>query len=75
MDNITNNFYVNNHLEVLVCDDDGKRVFVIVDTDSGIEEEISEFAARVMCMTPDSTINMDNWEDFCTAQGVFLEDN
>jgi len=75
MDNITNNFYVNNHLEVLVCDDDGNRVFVIVDTDSGIEEEISEFAARVLCMTPDSTISMDNWEDFCTASGVFLEDN
>lgn len=75
MDNIINNYWVNNHLEVYAYDDDGKRVFVIVDTDSGIEEEISEYAARVMCMTPDSSINMDNWDDFCTASGYFTEDN
>ena len=75
MDNIINNYWINNHLEVLVCEDEGKRVFVVVDTDSGIEEEISEYAARVMCMPPDSSINMDNWEDFCTASGFFQEDN
>ena len=75
MDNITNNFYVNNHLEVLVCDDDGRRVFVIVNTDSGIEEEISDYAARVICINPDSTITMENWEDFCAASGIFTEDN
>ena len=75
MDNITNNYIVNNHLEVLVCEDNGKRIFVLVNTDSGIEEEISEYAARAMCMTPDSTINPDNWEDFCTARGIFTEDN
>ena len=75
MDNITNNFYVNNHLEVLVCDDDGRRVFVIVNTDSGIEEEISDYAARVICINPDSTITPENWEDFCAASGIFVEDN
>ena len=75
MDNIVNNYWINNHLEVLVCEDEGKRVFVVVDTDSGIEEEISEGAARVLCMTPDSSINMDNWEDFCTLWGSFKEDN
>ena len=75
MDNIVNNFYVNNHIEVCVCDDDGRRVFVIVNTDSGIEEEISDYAARVICITPDSTITMENWEDFCTARGIFTEDN
>mgnify|MGYP003132080061 CR=1 FL=1 len=75
MDNITNNYIVNNHLEVLVCDEPGNRVFLIVNTDSGIEEEISENAARAMCMTPDSTINPDNWDDFCTASGIFTEDN
>lgn len=74
MDNIINNYWINNHLEVLVCDDEGERVFVIVDTDSGIEEEISDRAARVLCMTPDSTINPDNWEEFCTASGRFCED-
>ena len=75
MDNIVNNFYVNNHIEVCVCDDDGRRVFVIVNTDSGIEEEISDYAARVICITPDSTITMENWEDFCAARGIFTEDN
>ena len=33
MDNIVNYYPINNHLEVLVCDDDGTRVFVIVNTD------------------------------------------
>jgi len=75
MDNIVNYYPINNHLEVCVCDDDGTRVFMIVNTDWPIEEEISEHAARAMCMTPDSTINPDNWEDFCTARGVFVEDN
>ena len=75
MDNIINNYWVSSWIEVLVCEDEGERVFVVVDTDSGIEEEISERAAKVMCMTPDSTINMDNWEDFCTASGFFLQDH
>ena len=75
MDNIVNYYPINNHLEVLVCDDDGKRVFVVINTDSGLEEEISERAALILCTTPDSTITPENWEDFCTARGRFLEDN
>ena len=75
MDNIVNNYPINNHLEVLVCDDNGQRVFVIVNTDDGSESTISEFAARTICINPDSTITMENWEDFCTARGRFVEDN
>ena len=75
MDNIVNYYPINNDLEVCVCDDDGRRVFVIVNTDSGIEEEISEYAARAICINPASTITMENWEDFCTARGIFTEDN
>ncbi len=75
MDNIVNNYWVSSWLEVCVCDDDGKRVFVIVNTDDGSESTISEFAARVICINPDSTITMENWEDFCTARGYFTEDN
>jgi hypothetical protein len=80
MDNIVNYYPLTHysrgsHLEVLVCDDDGERKFVIVNTDSGLEEEISERAALLICTTPDSTITPENWEDFCTARGVFVEDN
>ena len=75
MDNIVNNYWVSSWLEVCVCEDDGKRVFVIVNTDDGTEEPISEFAARTICINPDSTITMENWEDFCTASGYFTEDN
>jgi len=75
MDNIVNYYPINNHLEVCVCDDDGTRVFVIVNTDDGTEESISESAARAICINPDSTITMENWEDFCTASGIFVEDN
>jgi len=63
MDNIVNYYPINNHLEVCVCDDDGT------------EESISESAARAICINPDSTITSENWEDFCTARGIFVEDN
>ena len=76
MDTYTNNYIVNNHIEVLVGEHEpGVRQFTVVNTDSGFEEEISENAAKAMCMTPDSTINPDNWEDFCTARGIFTEDH
>ena len=75
MDNIVNYYPINNHLEVIVCDDDGTRVFMIVNTDDGTEEPISESAARAICINPDSTITSENWEDFCTARGIFTEDN
>ena len=75
MDNIVNYYPINNDLEVLVCDDEGDRVFVIVNTDSGREEQISEHVAKVLCFTTDSTIYHENWEDFCTASGIFVEDN
>ena len=75
MDNIVNNYWVSSWIEVCVCEDEGKRRFVVVNTDSGHEEDISEGAARAMCMTPDSVITPENWEDFCTASGYFVEDN
>ena len=75
MDNIVNNYWVSSWIEVLVCEDEGKRRFVVVNTDSGIEQDISEYAARAMCMTPDSVITPENWEEFCTASGYFVEDN
>jgi len=52
-----------------------KRSFVIVNTDNGIEEQISEYAARAICINPDSTITTENFEDFCTATRQFCEDN
>ena len=84
MDNIVNNYWVSSFVEVCVCEEQvefrggrwiTKRRFVVVNTDSGIEEDISEYAAKAMCMTPDSVITEDNWEDFCTASGYFVEDN
>ena len=75
MDNIINNYWVNNDIEVLVCDDEGERKFVVVNTDLGLEAEISEEAAKVLCMTPLSLVRPSRWQDFCTARGVFQEDN
>lgn len=81
MDNIVNNYWINNDLEVIVCNDEGTIRFMIVNTDSGWEEEISERAAMLMCVTPDSwtasgmRITTENWGDFITARGVFTEDN
>jgi hypothetical protein len=75
MSNIVNTYPINNHLEVYVCDDDGTRVFVIVNTDNGIEEQISEYAARAICINPDSTITTENFEDFCNATRQFCENN
>ena len=74
MDNIVNNYSLNNDLEVCVCDDNGKRVFVLVNTDTGWEETITEEVAAMLCMTSHSTINSRNWDDFCEARGVFVED-
>ena len=75
MDNIVNNYWINNDLEVIVCDDEGTLRFMIVNTDAGWEEEISERAAMLMCVTPDSSITTENWGDFIVASGVFMEDN
>lgn len=76
MDTYTNIYYVGNHLEILVGEHEpGVRQFSIFNTDLGVEEEISENIAKAMCMTPDSTITPENWEDFCTASGIFTEDN
>lgn len=75
MDNIVNNYPINNYLEVYVCDDEGTRAFSIVNTDDGTVETISETAAKAICINPDSTITQANWDDFCTASGIFTEDN
>ena len=75
MDNIVNNYWINNDLEVIVCDDEGTLRFMIVNTDAGWEEEISERAAMLMCVTPDSSITTENWGDFIFARGVFMENN
>ena len=76
MDTYTNNYWVSSWIEVLVGEHEpGVRQFSLVNTDSGIEVEISENAAKALCMTPDSVITEENWEDFCTASGYFTEDN
>ena len=83
MSNLVNTYPINNHLEVYVYEDQMqfrlgvscKRSFVIVNTDNGIEEQISEYAARAICINPDSTITTENFEDFCTATRQFCEDN
>ena len=71
MSNIVNTYSINNHLEVLVCDDE----FIVANTDTGLAAEISESAARAMCINPDSTITTENFEDFCNAARQFCEDN
>jgi hypothetical protein len=74
--NIVNTYWVSSCIEVCVQEfEDRSRNFLIVNTLSGVAEDISEYAARAMCITPDSTITMENWEDFCTARGIFTEDN
>jgi hypothetical protein len=86
MSNIVNTYSINNHLEVLVCDDEfivantesgsvSTRRFGIANTDTGLAAEISESAARAMCINPDSTITTENFEDFCNAAHQFCEDN
>ena len=75
MDNIVNYYPINDYLEVCVCDDEGTRVFTLVHHFDGTEEQISESAARAICINPDSTITPENWDDFCTARGYFTEDN
>jgi hypothetical protein len=73
--NIVNTYWVSSYIEVCVQEfEDGSRNFVVVNTLTDVAEDISEYAARAMCITPDSTITMENWEDFCTARGIFTED-
>ena len=83
MNDTINNYWVSSWIEVHVREEPIefrgggstiKRTFVVVNTDSGVEEEISEYAAMAMCITPDSTITAENWEDFCTGRGIFVED-
>ena len=73
---IINSYWVSSWVEVCVQEHaDGSRSFFVVNTHSDIAERIDAFAARAMCITPDSTITDDNWNDFCTARGIFTEDN
>jgi hypothetical protein len=76
MHNINNTYCINNNLEICVYEDeDGRRVFFIINTHTGEREEISEHSACAICTIDESTITPDNWEDFCTASGIFTEDN
>ena len=77
MDNIVNYYPISGtHLEVCVCDYDGVLCFVLVNTDTGVEKDIDEQSARAMCTIDSNTIvTDDNWDDFCTARGIFAEDN
>jgi len=83
--NIVNTFWLGPSIEVCVQEFDDvvfrgggrvkRRNFIIVNTLTGVAEDISEYAARAICISPDSTITEENWEDFCTASGIFTEDN
>ena len=74
--NIVNTFWLGPSIEVCVQEfEDRSRNFLIVNTLTGVAEDISEYAARAICISPDSTITEENWEDFCTASGIFTEDN
>ena len=76
MDTYTNIYYIGNHLDLLVGEHEpGVRQFSIFNTLLAVEEEISENIAKALCITPDSIITEENWEDFCTASGIFKEDN
>ena len=82
--NIVSTYWVSSWIEVCVQEFDVEsrgggcvkhRNFVVVNTASGVAEDISEFAAMAMCITPDSTITVDNWGDFRTGRGIFREDS
>jgi hypothetical protein len=74
--NIVNTFWLGPSIEVCVQEfEDRSRNFLIVNTLTGVAEDISEYAARAICISPDSTITEENWEDFCTVRGIFTEDN
>jgi hypothetical protein len=75
--NIVNTFWLGPSIEVCVQEfERGIRHFLIVNTLNGLAEDISEYAARAICVAAEhSLITEDNWEDFCTARGIFTEDN
>lgn len=81
--NIVATYWVSSWIEVCVQEFDvefrgggsvKRRNFVVINTASDVAEDISEYAAMAMCITPDSTITVENWEDFCTGRGIFTED-
>ena len=55
MDNIVNYYPIDNHLEVIVCDDDGTRVFVIVNTDTGTILDFGDFREQMRQLLLDNT--------------------
>jgi hypothetical protein len=76
MDNIVNYYPINNHLEVCVCDDDGTSSVRHRQHRFGNRRSRSLITLLVSSASiPDSTITMENWEDFCAARGIFTEDN
>ena len=76
MNTYTNIYHIGNHIDLLVGEHEpGVRQFSIFNTLLAVEEEISENTAKALCITPDSIITEENWEDFCTASGIFVEDN
>jgi hypothetical protein len=56
-------------------DDESKIVFVIFNHELADELIITEKTAKFLCITSESTINLNNWEDFRNGTRQFQKDN
>jgi hypothetical protein len=75
---IINNYFISPDLELSSArdhDDETKIVFVIFNHELASEIVISEETAKFLCITSESTINLNNWEDFRNGTRMFLKDN
>ena len=75
---IINNYFISPDLELSSArdhDDETKIVFIIFNHELASEIVISEETAKFLCITSESTINLNNWEDFRNGTRMFQKDN
>ena len=76
MSNILNRYSISSDLEIYCFhDDETKIVFVLVNHELADELIITEKTAKFLCITSESTINLNNWEDFRNGTRQFQKDN
>ena len=75
---IINTYTVSTDIEISSArdhDDETKIVFIIFNHELASEIVISEEVAKFLCITSESTINLNNWEDFRNGTRMFQKDN
>jgi|TARA_R110000803_G_scaffold10732_1_gene32532 hypothetical protein len=75
---INSTYFLSEDLELSCCldhDDETKIVFIIFNHELASETVISEETAKYLCITSDSTINLNNWIDFKNGTRMFQKDN